>query len=262
MFPTLLTDIPPFGWTLYTYGFMNFLAFVVATFLSVREGRRLGLSTGRVLDLILWSAIGGYAGARILFIIVNWRDYLRNPMALVSLEGGLVFYGGFILASIAIYLYSRRNTLPFLLVADLLAPQVALGLALGRMGCFSAGCCWGREAPPDFPFAARFTHPSGQPVINNLANVPLHPTQLYESFGLIILALILLFYRTQKRFHGEVFIAYLALYALLRTIVETFRGDGLRGFVIPDILSTSQFIALLLVISAVFLRWRSSRNIT
>jgi len=242
---------------LHTYGLLIAAAFLVGMWLAQREARRRGQDPERIADLSFWVLVAALVGSRIYFIFVNWDDYFgpgrafvatplgRVPRLLVFWEGGLVFYGGFIGAALTAAWYMRRHGMKFLPHADTLIPSVAFGHFLGRLGCFSAGCCWGEVAGGHLPWAARFPpvslafqsfatrdHPERFLAPDRLATLPLHPVQLYEAFGELALFLALvLVVRPRKRFHGQVLAAWLLAYAVLRTVVEVFRGDVERGVV-------------------------------
>jgi len=203
-------------------------------------------------------------GSRILFIIVNWDEYGHDLAGIFQFwKGGLVFYGGFIGAVLFSLWYMRRHDMAFLPYADAMGPTVAIGQALGRVGCFSAGCCWGDACDTHYAFAAHFPPeslayqsqaaaqviPPGAP-----STIAIHPTQLYEALGCALIFLFLTYWRSRKRFHGELLALYLMLYAPLRAVVETFRGDEERGRVFNFLggwarhawwnLSTSELISI------------------
>ena len=293
---------------LHTYGLMIALGFLTAAHLSARQSQRLATvdgtafylpdapvlargrkegaeSVGRAarqhfLDLVLWIFVGAMIGARVLFIVVNWSGpdgYGANPARIFQVwRGGLVFYGGFIGAAIASVLYARKHRLNFRAIADIAIPGVALGHFFGRMGCISAGCCWGKVCDEAFFLGIRFPEGAlaykemiGDPVHRDylLAHghtPPLHPTQLYEGMGELALFFLFLAFQQRKRFHGQVLIAWLTLYAVLRLSIETFRGDWGRGMLFtwptddPLLLSTSQLVGLGMLATALvlYLRWR------
>jgi phosphatidylglycerol---prolipoprotein diacylglyceryl transferase len=246
----------PISLPLHTYGLMIACAFVVGIWLAQREARRQGQDPERVADLSFWILVAALVGSRIFYIFVNWSDYFgegawvvtrlgRIPRLLAVWEGGLVFYGGFIAAALSAAWYLRRHRMPFLPYADTLIPSVAFGHFLGRIGCFAAGCCWGATCDPALPWGARFPPDSlayqsfaaregGGRFLDqaHLTTLPLHPTQLYESLGeLLLFALLVLWVRPGKRFHGQPLAVWLMAYAVLRTAVEAFRGDVERGVV-------------------------------
>lgn len=242
---------------LHAYGLLIAAAFLAGMWLAQREARRRGQDPERIADLSFWVLLAALVGSRVYFIFVNWDDYFapgrafvatpfgRLPRLLAFWEGGLVFYGGFIGAALTAFWYMRRHAMKFLPHADTLIPSVAFGHFLGRLGCFSAGCCWGEVAERHLPWATRFPpdslafqtfasrpHPEAFLAADRLTTLPLHPVQLYEGFGELGLFLFLvLLVRPRKRFHGQVLASWLLLYAVLRTVVEFFRGDVERGVV-------------------------------
>lgn len=224
---------------LHTYGLAMAAAFMVAMWLAGRSAARAGLDKERVMDLCFWILVSSMVGSRLLFIVVNWNDYARHPWAIFAIwNGGLVFYGGFLAALLCSAWYLRRHQMRFLPVADALIPSVAIGHAIGRLGCFSAGCCWGEACDPHLAWAARFPPESivyqSQLATHLIASgaahtLPIHPTQLYESLGELCIFAALTLWSARKRFQGELLALYLVLYAPLRALVETVRGDEERG---------------------------------
>jgi phosphatidylglycerol:prolipoprotein diacylglycerol transferase len=249
---------------LHTYGLLIATAFLVAMTIAGRAAQREGQDRDRVMDLTFWILVAAMIGSRVLFILVNWDDYARDPASIFAFwKGGLVFYGGFIGAVLISIWYMRRHRMPFFPVADILIPSVALGHAIGRLGCFAAGCCWGGACDPHLPWAAQFPPESlayqsqvatGIIKLGAAHTIAIHPTQLYESLGELLIFCALLFWRQRKRFHGELLALYLVLYAPLRAMVETLRGDEERGRVFNFVgpwakgawwnLSTSELISV------------------
>ncbi len=241
---------------LHTYGLLIATGFIVAIALAQREARRRGQQADRVGDLAFWVLLAALVGSRLYFIAVNWNDYFgdnawiafhgaRIPRVLAVWEGGLVFYGGFIAATLTAWWYMRRAKMPFLPYADTIIPSVAVGHFFGRLGCFAAGCCWGAVSAARLPWLTRFppvslayqsfaSRPNSGRFLSadRLTTRPLHPTQLYEALGeLTLFAVLVYLVRPRKRFHGQVLAAWLMAYAVLRTTVEFFRGDVERGVV-------------------------------
>ncbi len=259
MFPVLL-EIPIFGGIrIYTYGVLVALAFVSAIGWTTREARLAHIKKDFVLDLAFYIVLAALAGARVLYILVDWERYVAHPAEILKVwEGGLVFYGG-LLGSIAVsFYYIRKHGYRFFQIADVFMPAVALGHAIGRLGCFAAGCCYGREAG-DFPLAVVFplNHFSLAP-----AGIPLLPSQLFESATALVIFGILIFIRRHKKFEGQIFISYLILYGIARSLLELTRGDSIRGYIVPGILTTSQGISGLLILAAitVYLYWRQRHH--
>lgn len=192
-------------------------------------------------------------------MIVEWRHYTDRPGDLLEvLRSGGVFYGGLICASAVGIGYLRKHRLPAWRVADMAAPSIALGEAIGRWGCFAAGCCYGK--PSDGPFHVTFTDPFAHNAVGTPLNIPLHPTQIYLSVNSFLIFLILQWAYRRRSFDGEIFWLYLLLYSITRGIIEIWRGDFVRGFVIPGVLSTSQFIGLLTALASLGMLFYLSRR--
>jgi phosphatidylglycerol:prolipoprotein diacylglycerol transferase len=237
-----------------TYGFLMATGFLSALFVLRKRASRFGLSADDAADLGVWVLLAGLVGAKLLLLIVEWKRFhlLESRSLLELLRSGGVFYGGLIGAILAAVVFLRIRRIDFWAVADAAAPSIALGQAIGRLGCFAAGCCWGKEC--HLPWAVTFTSAVAEQNVGVPVGVPLHPTQLYEAVGTLVLFGLLLFFE-RRRFSGETFGRYVLGYALLRGTIEFFRGDP-RGEVL-GIMSTSQFIALCgLLLGAAILLWR------
>ena len=235
MFP-ILFHIGPL--TIRTYGAMVALAFLASLQLArlAAHARRIGEAF--LLDLVSLLILSGLLGARILYVLLNWDYFHQHPWESLKVwEGGLVFYGGFLLAALVGALFTRFRGYPLDDVADCLAPALALGQGIGRWGCFFAGCCYGK--PTSLPWGVIFKDPTSLAPLD----VKLHPVQIYESVGDIAIAGLLWFLLMRKKeTHGEVFWFYLLLYGALRFVIETLRGDD-RGATVGG-LAPSQLIAL------------------
>lgn len=288
---------------LHTYGVAIATGFIFAIWFGVREARRTGLEVARIMDMAFWFLVAGLIGSRVVFMIVEWQEYydmcfepaklgLSEADCLAPLKfwkGGLVFYGGLIGAMVAAAIYMTKYRLPAWRYVDAMAPSVAIGQFFGRLGCVSAGCCHGKYIPSERMAALEWPKdtPAWRVIIEKpeiaaekakfLAGsfVTAHPTQLYESGSMILLFLFLLWFRTRKSFNGQVVLLYVICYAFIRSFVEIFRGDTVRGFIfqysnpsisealglLPDdplILSTSQFISVLMAVGAAGIWiWRS-----
>jgi len=227
LFPNLFT-LGPF--TLHTYGLLialgALLGVQVTIFLAKKEGFNSPQISESLYQLLLYLSIGGILGGRLAYVLLFWNEFSSNPLALFKVwEGGLVFYGGFIGALLSYPLWQRKNkNLLWRKVADWVAPALAFGHALGRLGCFAAGCCYG--IPTRKPWGVIFKN------LNSLAPLhhSLHPTQIYEFLYLIFLGGFLLFRSHQKNKgktlkDGTIFAEYLLLYSLGRFIIEFFRAD-------------------------------------
>ncbi len=255
MFPRLL-ELGPL--TLYSYGLLLAVAYLAGLQLAMVRARARGMDGQKVMDLGIWIIVSALVGAKALLLVVDWDHFSRNPRELLSLaQSGGVFYGGLILAVAVALWYIWRHGLPVWTTCDVFAPGIALGHVIGRLGCFLAGCCWGK--PASVPWAVTFTDPFAASNVGTPLHVPLHPTQLYEAGAefLILLGLLGL-ERRGRPFPGRTFWSYMLVYGISRFIIEFYRGDP-RGTVFAG-LSTSQFIAALFVpLSLFMLFWLSRR---
>jgi phosphatidylglycerol:prolipoprotein diacylglycerol transferase len=202
------------------YGVMVALAFIFGLWTASRRALQQGVPAEKILDIGPWLIIGAIIGARTLYVFTFWREqFADKPIWEIFMvqKGGLVYYGGLVGASLACILYARLKHLPLWKLSDILAPSIALGYVFGRIGCLMNGCCYGREC--SLPWAIHFppgheTYPHG-----------VHPTQVYESLLSSGLYAGLAWLYRRKTFDGQVFSAYLVCYAMLRSLVEMFRGD-------------------------------------
>src|SRR5436305_2211216 len=250
-----------------TYGLLLALAFLLALLIAARLAARDGLPRERVYDLGLWMLLAAIVVSKILMLFTE-PEYRENPLRLFSLDflrSGGVFYGGLIAAIIAGYFLIRRYKLPWWKTADAFAPGIALGNAIGRQGCFAAGCCWGK--PTTLPWGVHFTEAghavTGVPIVDvSGAPLHLHPTQLYESFGALLIFFFLLWLHRRKRFSGQVILFYAVLYSVMRFTIEIFRDDprgDILGLTTLTGLSTSQMLSIIIGIwglTMLILRWR------
>ncbi len=241
----------PAYWALLMIGFM------AAIYLSWRMAPRAGVDANRILDLNLIVLLSGVVGARLMHVLVEDDPlnpgepilfyYLEHPLEILNITNGLAFYGGFVLAALAGVWYVRRRGLGVGRVADIAGVCIPLGLVFGRLGCFLAGCCHGK--PTDLPWGVVFTDPAS---LARPLGVSLHPTQLYSSvFALLLFALMWAGHRRWKRFDGQVFLWFVALYSAGRFLIEFLRNDN-RGMFFSGYLSSSQVVALPLMAAALF----------
>jgi phosphatidylglycerol---prolipoprotein diacylglyceryl transferase len=241
MFPKLF-ELGPV--TVYTYGVLLAAAYLLGLKLATVRARARGLDAVRILDLGIYIIISALVGAKLLLLVTDFRTFRNDPRELLTLaRSGGVFYGGLILAVVVAIWYIRRSGLPLWTTCDVFAPGIALGHSIGRLGCFFAGCCYGK--PTTMPWGITFTDPFAAANVGTPLGVRLHPTQLYEAGAeLLILFVLLATEKKGKPFAGRTFWTYILLYAISRYIIEIFRGDE-RGMV--GIFSTSQFISLILL---------------
>lgn len=234
-----------------TYGVLLVAGIALGLWLAGRRAAAAGLPGDKVADLGFWVVLWGLIGAKALLLVTS-PSYLTSLANLWwLLRSGGVFYGGFIGAVAAAYVLFRRYGLPFFPTADALAPSLALGHFFGRIGCFAAGCCYGEGCFG--PFCVTFSHPLAHSISGTPLGVPLHPTQLYEAaLNLANYGFLAIIYRRRPR-AGVVLAAYLLVYGVGRFVIEYFRGDADRGFVFGGMLSTSQAIAIGMVVAGIVL---------
>jgi phosphatidylglycerol---prolipoprotein diacylglyceryl transferase len=204
-----------------TYGVLVALGFLAGLVVAVRLARRSGLPGELISNLAVYCALVGIAGAKLFMFLFDWPFYWNNPgeiFTLSTLQAAGVYHGGFLAALVFAYLYIRTQKLPLALTMDCFAPGIALGHAIGRLGCFAAGCCWGRES--HLPWAVTF---HSQEAANVPIGVPLHPAQLYESAANLLLFVFLYRLFIQRHRPGVVISLYLILYGVIRFIIEFFR---------------------------------------
>ncbi len=239
--------------TIYTFGVLLAAAYLSAFAWMVRGARRAGLDPDALASLGAWAIVGALLGAKGLLILRSILDGSFSTsdlwsMSLLTSAGD--FYGGFIGGLVASALFFWRHpAVPVWRAADVCAPAIALGQAIGRVGCFMAGDDYGR--PSSLPWAVTFTDPEAARLGGTPLHVPLHPVQLYESAACLVLFAILVTLGRQTHRDGEIIVTYTLLYAVARFGLEFFRGDADRGFVFGGLLSTSQFIAIVMAAAAI-----------
>jgi phosphatidylglycerol:prolipoprotein diacylglycerol transferase len=285
----------------HSYGFLIAIGLVVGVAVSLRRGRSVGIETGVTLDLTFYSVLVGLVGARLLYVLMHAGEYARLcggfglPRSLGQKvydctaplrfwQGGLVFLGGAVLSAVVMLFYARRKSLSLGDVADVLAPSVSIAHVFGRIGCFLVGCCYGKpwangvHFPPDsVAYSEYLAH---RAIMVGAPSTPgVHPTQLYESAGEVLIFVGLVWLWKRRKFPGAVALGYAFAYGTLRFFVEIFRGDDVRGFLFeiripgfarllglspsePIFLSTAQATSIALIAAAAIiysvLRQRSS----
>ena len=202
------------------FGVLVAAGFLAGFWTAARRAQREGITAEKIYDAGLWLILGAIVGARSLYVASFWKEQFANaPWSemLMIQKGGLVFYGGLIGATLSCLIFLWKNKLPVWKFADALAPSIALGSFFGRFGCLMNGCCFGR--PSDAPWAIRFPHE------HETAGDPVHPVQIYDSLLNIAFFAALVWLHRRKKFDGQIFALYLMGYAVLRSVVESFRGD-------------------------------------
>jgi phosphatidylglycerol:prolipoprotein diacylglycerol transferase len=222
------------------YGAMVIASIILGFVVQRWTAPPAGLTPGLTRDLSFWMVCAGLVGSRLFYVALHWSRYKSGPVYEIFdwFGGGLMFQGGLLAAALVAFLLLRRGKISFLRAGDALAPALSLGQAVGRVGCFLAGCCHGRTAPDNFPFSVSFPEGGGAP-----SGVPLYPTELMECFGLLALTSFL-FLRLKKSPYtpGRVLGFYLLFSGLLRFVLDYYRGDN-RGPLVFGMAPTS-YIAL------------------
>lgn len=228
-----LLHIGPF--TVYGYGLMIGIGIVAAYFLLEYRAKKKGLNPDMAFGLVLSCCVSGFIGAKLLYLLTVLQEIIENPSMIWDLSHGWVVYGGLIFGALGGALYSKIKKVNVLQYLDLGFPSVALAQGFGRIGCFLAGCCYGKES--DIPIAITFHHSDFAP-----NDVPLLPTQLISSAGDFLLFFALIYLSKRLKKHGQLSFVYIMLYSVGRFVIEFFRGDMIRGRV--GAISTSQFIGI------------------
>lgn len=217
MHPVLL-KIGPLS--IYTYGVFAAIGLLFGISLALRQAKKEGYDPQKILDLFFYSILAGIIGSRVFYVVQHLSTFQGNLLDAFKLwEGGLVFYGGLLFAVPVAWFLLKRQNLSFWKTFDLIAPSMAIGQALGRIGCFYAGCCYG--LPTQLPWGVTFTHPESLA----LKGIPLHPAQLYDAGAGGIIFFILIVFRKHTRFPGQLSLMYLCLHSIFRFFIELFRGD-------------------------------------
>lgn len=235
---------------IYSYGVLLSLAFLTAMILAVKKGKYEHIDENRIIDLSLIIILSAVIGARILYIILEWPLFKNNYIRMIRLDdGGLVFYGGLIGSSAAFIVFCKLKKILIFRYADIFAPSLAIGQAIGRIGCFFSGCCYGKKTCSWIGVHFPTAHDSAAHI----------PTQLIESTACILLFIFLhrLYYR--KKFHGHIFSFYLMGYSTLRFCIEFFRGDDRGGFFF-HYFSISQLIGIIGVLAGTALFFINRRS--
>jgi phosphatidylglycerol---prolipoprotein diacylglyceryl transferase len=247
---------------IHSYGVFLALAFLFAILVTVRLAARDGLPRQKIYDLCLWMLLASLVGSKILMFFTE-PEYRDHPLQLLSLDflrSGGVFYGGLLGAVVTGYLLMRHYKLPWWTTADACAPGIALGNFFGRQGCFAAGCCWGK--PTTLPWGVKFSE-LGHEITGVPTDAYLHPTQLYESFSMLLVFFFLLWLHKHKRFSGQVILLYALLYSIIRFAIEFVRNDprgDILGLTSITGLSTSQIISIVVGGAALILLILRSRK--
>ena len=238
-----------------TYGVLVALAFLAGLWVTARLARRVGINQELVVNLVVYCALAGLLGAKLLMFAFDWDHFSKNPadmFSMATLRAAGVYQGGLILAIATAFWYVRRHGMPWLQTFDAFAPGIAIGHAIGKVGCFAAGCCWGKEC--DLPWAVTFRNPDANALTGVPLHVALHPAQLYEvgAEALLFGFLYWLFGRAHRP--GTIIALYMILSSVLRFGIEFTRfHEQALPFGLP--FSITQWIAIGLALAGAAILW-------
>jgi phosphatidylglycerol:prolipoprotein diacylglycerol transferase len=254
MFPVLY-QLGPI--TIYSYGVLVATGVLLAIWYASRHAARAGLNPQKVWNLGIYGVFSAMIVAKVWLILSAWDYYVANPgeiFSITTLQSGGTFYGGFLGGVLAIFLYTHFEKMPVLPVLDTFAVVLPLGHTIGRLGCFAAGCCYGK--PTSVPWGVTFTNPIAARIAGTPLGVPLHPTQLYEAAAEFLNFLFLAWLSKRQRFTGQMLGTYFVLYGIERGTIEFFRGDPGRTLLFHDSVSLMQIFSIALILTGIFLWWR------
>jgi phosphatidylglycerol:prolipoprotein diacylglycerol transferase len=243
-----------------SYGLMMAVAFVVGTFLGLREARRLGLDEDRVVNVILVTLIASVFGARMLYVLEHLPEFRREWTSVLALwQGGLTLYGGIAAGTFAGLVAARRMRLPVWITADALTPSLALGTMFGRIGCFLNGCCYGR--PTTLPWGVVFPHDSFAYL--EFGDQPVHPSQLYNALAGLLMFVLFQSLRQRFRVPGVMFWSFIVLFALVRIPIDltrTYEPDAVLMHVGLADVTESQLMSAGMILFGALMIFRLRRN--
>ena len=235
-----------------TYGFLVALGVLLGLWISVRNSERMGINADKAWNFGILLVLSGIVGSKLLYVI-NEKMTLREIFSISTLQAGGVFSGGLLAAFVAAAWYVRRHNLPALGICDAFSPGLALGHAIGRVGCFAAGCCYGKET--HHWWGVIFRNPLAHDITGTPLNVPLEPTQLFECAVELANFFFLMWLLKRRKFDGQVFGAFMFIYGIARFFLEFLRDDPGRGSVFGGAMTGTQLISIGLVIAGGVIWW-------
>ena len=247
--------------TIYTYGVLVAAGVLVGLWYLRRQAPRAGLNPRQAWDTGIYAIFAALAVAKIWYVFGDWSYYSAHPRDIFSattIQSGGTFYGGVIGAVLTILICSYIYNMPLLALCDAFAAALPIGHAIGRLGCFAGGCCFGK--PTTLPWGVTFTSPVAARISGTPLNIPLHPTELYEAAAELINFLILVWIGKRQRFKGQLLGTYFLLYGFERGTIEFFRGDPGRTMMFHNSFSLMQLVSIALILTGSFLWYRGLRH--
>jgi len=249
------------GLPIYTYGVLVATGVLIGVSFARKQAPRAGLDPEKIWNLGIYTILVSLLLAKIWLVFSEWDYYsthTREIFSIQTFQSGGTFYGGIVGAILTIVLYTHYQKMPLLSVMDIGVTGLALGHSIGRLGCFAAGCCYGK--PTALPWGITFTNPVAAQIAGTPLGVHLHPTQLYEAFAEFLNFLILVWLGRRQSFRGQMIGTYFLLYGFERGTIEFFRGDPGRTMMFHDSLSLMQIVSVGLILTGAFLWWRGLRG--
>jgi len=233
--------------TIRSYGIMLAIAFFVGIFIARRFAKKDDVKPALITDLSFWIILATIIGGRLLYVLMNLKDYTKHPIDIVRIwQGGLIFYGGFFLSILVAIWYFKRNKIDVWRGLDVLSPAAAIGYSIARIGCFLNGCCYGK--PTKSIFGIKFPLSSSAGIYCAKVGSKIHPTELYAMLASLVIFFILWFCYKKRKFYGQIFWSYIFLYSVYRFLIEFIRGDKEP---VALGLTAIQFITIALFLSSI-----------
>jgi phosphatidylglycerol---prolipoprotein diacylglyceryl transferase len=245
------------GIPVFSYGVLVATGVLLSLWYGRRRAARVGIDPDKLWSMAIYGVLAALVVAKIWLIFTAWDYYSTNPREIFSVamfQSGGTFYGGVVGAVLAVILYTHFQKMPLLPTLDVCCAAVPLGHSIGRLGCFMAGCCFGK--PTDVAWAVKFTNPLAAQLAGTPLGIHLHPTQLYEAVLEFLNFLFLIWLGNRQTFKGQIVGTYMILYGFERGILEFFRGDPGRGLMFHDTVSLMQIVSVVMILGGSLLWWR------
>jgi phosphatidylglycerol---prolipoprotein diacylglyceryl transferase len=247
--------------TIYSYGVLVAAGVLIGLWYARRQAPHAGLNPDLVWNLGIYMILVALLLAKVWLVVASWDYYIAHPAEIFSLQtfqSGGTFYGGILGAVLTIILYTHFQKMPLLPVLDTIGAAVPLGHVVGRLGCFAAGCCYGK--PTSLPWSVTFTNEAAERIAGTPLGVHLHPTQLYEAAVEMLNFIFLVWLGRRQTFKGQIIGTYFLLYGFERGTIEFFRGDPGRTMLFHGAISLMQIVSVGLILAGAFLWWRGLRG--